>query len=232
MHNTRIVSSEVYMHSALVHPVPSLQLVWQCHTHQYRKHFWLVSPDSGTGSWQLSLWTLYTRLSPPNFMEERACLGLRPYSLYNHSKIGMGQNITDVLVKLSDWAEETELICSPSTNSTTLKEHTLPTLARDGFKHSRISVVCWNNGKQVSPLISLTRCDLKAVETNVFSTVKALQTNKNVAKCCYCTLEAPPTSFNSHCMYQQTTTALKAPTEKAAEWLCIMSYKIIVHASL
>jgi len=62
----------VYMHSVLAHPVPSLQLVWQCHTHQYRKHFWLVSPDSGTGSWQLSSWMLYTRLSPPDFMEERA----------------------------------------------------------------------------------------------------------------------------------------------------------------
>jgi len=36
MHNTRIVTSEVYMHFALAHPVPSLQLVWQCHTQQYR----------------------------------------------------------------------------------------------------------------------------------------------------------------------------------------------------
>jgi len=45
---------------------------------------------------------------------------------------------------------------------------------------------------------------LKAVETNIFNTVKALQTNINVAKCCHGTLEAPPT-------------ALKAPTEKAVE---------------
>ena len=89
MYNTRIVNSEVYTHFALAHPVPSLQLVWQCHTHHYHMHFWLVSPDSGAGSWQLSLWMLYTRLSPPDFMEEGAWD--RGHTVCNHFKIGMGQ---------------------------------------------------------------------------------------------------------------------------------------------
>ena len=75
----------------------------------------------------------------------RESLGLRLYSLYNHSKIRMGQ---DVLVKLSDWAEETELICSTSTNSTKLWKMCTLQSAYDfacidiGFQHTKIKFHC------------------------------------------------------------------------------------------